>query len=163
MFRFSVCGKKVMAQVRISQEMMEMEMMDRKFQSQMFMGMDPLDRMSNPWDEEFGGRRGGVRGRRGGMMGRGPGWGGVVRRPDPEYLAYSSPSPGQTGRGRGTRGRQARARVSERLGTSGDSSINPLFDDLYEQPQSTPKGKTGSVNQYQGPQLGGPPKKTWSN
>merc|ERR1719192_1023466 len=90
--KFSVCGKKVMAQVRISQEMMEMEMMDRKFQSQMFMGMDPLDRMSNPWDEEFGGRRGGVRGRRGGMMGRGPGWGGVVRRPDPEYLAYSSPS-----------------------------------------------------------------------
>ena len=155
MVRFSVCGKKVMAQVRLSQEMMEMEMMDRKFQSQMFMGMDPLDRMSNPWDEEFGVRRGGVRGRRGGMMGRGPGWGGVVRRPDPEYLAYSSPSH----RGRGGRGgRQARARGSER-----DSVINQLFDDLYEAPQSTPKGKTGSVNQYQGPQLGGPPKKTWSN
>ena len=99
MFRFSVCGKKVMAQVRLSQEMMEMEMMDRKFQSQMFMGMDPLDRMSNPWDEEFGVRRGGVRGRRGGMMGRGPGWGGVVRRPDPEYLAYTSRHTGAGGAG----------------------------------------------------------------
>ena len=66
--------------MRISQEMMEMEMMDRQFQSQMFMGMDPLERRSSPWEMGFQPR--GVRGNRGGMMGRGrSGAGGLY--PDP--------------------------------------------------------------------------------
>ena len=164
--------------MRISQEMMEMEMMDRQFQSQMFMGMDPLERRSSPW--EMGCQPRGVRGNRGGMMGRGRG-GAVRGRLDMDYLAYSdghyphTPSPhGRGPRGGRSRPGTTRGGVKERLGHSPDKAINPLFDDLYEQPQSTPvrqstferarhKVDTGSPGSYQGPQLGGPPQKTWSN
>ena len=157
-----------------SQEMEEMEMMDRQFQ--MGMGMNHI----NPWgDEGFPPQRGMGRG-----QGRGP------ARVDSDYLAYredrfNRSEPGFTGgfgRGRGRsgpprggRGGSTRGSVKDRLGQSaGDPAINPMFDDLYEQPQSTPKrvsafekarSKLGSRNpgNYQGPQLGGPPNKTWSN
>ena len=179
-----MCGKKVSVAPVKSQEMEEMEMMDRQFQSQMFMGMDQMDRMSNPWEDRgFNPRRGMMRG----MMGQGRG----ADRLDTDYLAYgadrfnrSDPGftggfgRGRSGQGRGGRGgntRGSRGSVKDRLGHSGrgDLSINPVFDDLYEQPQSTPKrsafeqarSKLGSRNPgvYQGPQLGGPPNKTWSN
>ena len=187
--RFTVCGKKVSMVPVKSQEMEEMEMMDRQFQSQMFMGMDHQDRMSNPWEDQgFHPRRGLVRGSRGGMMGQGRG--GIMRgpaRPDTDYLAYSGDrlnrsDPGFTGgfgRGRsgpsrGGRGANQRGSVKDRLGQTGEAAINPMFDDLYEQPQSTPvrqstferarhKVDTGTPGSYQGPQLGGPPQKTWSN
>ena len=181
-FRFSVCGKKVSVASVKSQEMEEMEMMDRQFQNQMFMGMDHMDRMSNPWDNHgFNPRRG--------MMDQGRG----RARLDTDYLAYSADrfnksdpgfaggsfGRGRSGPSRGGRGGSTRASVKDRLGQSGgagggDPAINPFFDDLYEQPQSTPKrmsafekarSKLGSRNPgvYQGPQLGGPPNKTWSN
>ena len=184
--RFKVCGKKVAVAPVKSQEMEEMEMMDRQFQSQMFMGMDHMERMSNPWDDPgYNTRRGLMRGTRGGMMGQGRG--GAMRataRLDTDYLAYrgdrlnrSDPGfnggfgRGWSGQSRGGRGGKPRGR----LGQSGeDLAINPMFDDLYEQPQSTPKrmsafekarSKLGSGNpgDYQGPQLSGPPNKTWSN
>ena len=190
LFRFTVCGKKVNpAAVKISPEMEEMEMMDRKFQSQMFMGMNDMDRMSNPWDDQhFNPSR--VRGGLGGMMGRGPGRGGMVRgrgrmEADLDYMAYnqtgsnfSSPGfgrGGRAGRGGSHRGGGSRGSVKDRLGDSGDTvTINPMFDDLYEKPQSTPvrgtqferarsKLRSSNPGGYQGPQLGGPPSKTWSN
>ena len=156
-----------------SQEMEEMEMMDRQFQSQMGMGMNQMERMVNPWGD------GGFPPRRG--MGRGQGRG--TARVDSDYLAYRE-EPGLTGgfgrggwsgQSRGGRGGSTRGSVKDRLGqTAGDLTINHMFDDLYEQPQSTPKSvsafekarsKLGSRNpgNYQGPQLGGPPNKTWSN
>merc|ERR1719220_433551 len=168
--------------------------MDRQFQSQMFMGVDHMDRMSNPWDDQgYNPRRGLMRGNRGGMMGQGRG--GAVRataRLDTDYMAYSDNADrfnrsdpgftggfgrGRSGQSRGWRGGNTRS-VKDRLGQARqrteDLSINPMFDDLYEQPQSTPKrmsafekarSKLGSRNPgvYQGPQLGGPPNKTWSN
>ena len=180
-FRFTVCGKKVSVAPVKSQEMEEMEMMDRQFQNQMFMGMDHMDRMSNPWDQGFNPRRG-----------MGPGRGRA--RLDSDYLAYSADRfnisdpgftggsfgrgrSGQGGRGGGRGGGSTRVSVKDRLGQragAGDLAINPVFDDLYEQPQSTPKrispfeearSKLRSRNPgvYQGPQLGGPPNKTWSN
>ena len=185
--RFKVCGKKVAVAPVKSQEMEEMEMMDRQFQSQMFMGRDHMDQMMiQPWgDQGFLPRSGPVRGQ--GWRGRG-GRGGRLDRVDTDYLAYrgdrlnrSDPGfnggfgRGWSGQSRGGRGGKPRGSVKDKLGQSGeDLAINPMFDDLYEQPQSTPKrmsafekarSKLGSGNpgDYQGPQLSGPPNKTWSN
>ena len=82
--RFKFCGTKVAVAPVRSQEMEEMEMMDRQFQSQM--GMNQMERMVNPWaDGGFPPRRG---------MGRGQGRG--TARVDSDYLAYRE-EPGLTG------------------------------------------------------------------
>ena len=68
--RFSVCGKKVAATMPVvmNQEMEQIEMMGQQGHRGRDM-MDPMDRMSNPWDNNFDVPRYGTgRGGRGGMM-----------------------------------------------------------------------------------------------